>query len=91
MAYYALKAAGVPSELTNEILSFLGPTPEQLKQQRLMRELNVHFINYDITNTIPFLRKFGVSFSCRKWQLYASLYHDLGFEFPMEEDFTDFE
>jgi hypothetical protein len=45
-----------------------------------MHELNFHFVKYDILNTIPFLRKLGVSFRFRKWQIIACLYHDLNTE-----------
>jgi hypothetical protein len=80
MAYHALKLLQLPTEIINEILSFLAPTAELLKKQRLMHELNFHFVKYDIIHSVPFLRKLGVPFRFRKWQVMACLYHDLNIE-----------
>jgi hypothetical protein len=80
MAYHALKLLQLPPDLINEIISYLAPTPEQLRLERLNHELLQKFVNYDIIYSIPFMRKLGVKFRYSKHQIFACLAHDLGFE-----------
>ena len=86
MAYRFLKSLNLPAEIFSEIFSFTIPTKAQLHQERLLIKLKQSFINYDLVNTIPFMRKLGVSFRYGKHQIFAALTHELGFELEI----TDF-
>ena len=73
LSYRALKNCTPLSEdLIRNILLFLEPPPQDRLIQRINRELQMHFVLYDIKYTIPMMRRLNM-----KWSRYATIYADL--------------